>query len=176
MEIKVTIGREFGLLGRGLADLAARSRKAMAEGLNEGGDKVRTQVRRDLKEQMNVKKYGAITSRTPSHKAGPGNLRYEIHGEGKGLPIDEFPVSSAVHRPVTARPWGVSHTFKRSFKTSARGLLRARLSSKRFPIRSLRGPAVSKEIVKDKTAAHFEAEAADTVERAVVKRLGRLMG
>ncbi len=175
MEIKVTIGRGFGLLGRSLSGLA-RAQRVMAEGLNEGGDKVRTQVRRDLKEQMNVKKYGAITSRTPSRKASPGNLRYEIQGEGKGLPIEEFPVRSAAHRPVTAQPWGVSHTFKRSFKTTGKGLLRARISSRRFPIRSLRGPAVSKEIVKDRTAAHFEAEAAGTVERAVVKRLGRLMG
>lgn len=174
MAIQVTIGSGFSLLGRRLSDLA-RAERAMAEGLNEGGDKVRTQVRRDLKAQMNVRKYGAITSRTPSRKASPGNLRYEIEGEGKGLPITEFPVSAGIHRPVTAQPWGVSHTFKRSFKTRS-GLLRARLSSRRFPIRSLRGPAVSKEILKDRTAAHFEADAADIVERAVVKRLGRLMG
>ncbi|WP_198293093.1 hypothetical protein [Methylobacterium sp. WSM2598] len=167
-----------GALGRYAAALAAvpaRAARAMADGLNEGGDVERTAVRRALRAQTGVKRYGAVVERTSARRASPGHLEYAIDGKGKGMPIREFPVRAAVRAPVTAQPWGVSHTFARSFKTSAKGLLRARRGASRFPIRALYGPAIPKEIVRDQSAAEFEANAAGRVEGAVLKRLGRLL-
>ena len=96
-------------------------------------------------------------------------------GQGKGLPIKDFPVEASVGGPVTVEPWGVSHTFARSFVTSSRGLLRARRGSAREPIRTLRGPAPAKELVKDQSAAVFEAGVRAIVEPIVTRRLARLM-
>lgn len=175
--MRITVGAD-GIIGRYAARLEAmpaQARRAMADGLNEGGDLERTQVRRDLRVQTGVKRYKAVKDRTGTTRAAPGRLVYVIRGEGPGMPILEFPVASGLRRPVTARPWGVAHTFKRSFQTSGQGLLRARLGSERMPIRALYGPSVAKEIVKDETAAGFKATAAPLVERAVVKRLGRLL-
>ena len=176
MRMAVTLDSGIARFASRLAGLSPdKVRRAGAEGLNEGGDKERTLVRRDLREQTGVKRYGSVLKRTRTRRATPSRLEYEIRGEGKGMPIDEFPVRASVGAPVAATPWGVPHRFKRSFKTSAKGLLRARRGSSRFPIRSLRGPSVAKEIVKDQTADGFEATAAPLVRAAVLKRLGRLL-
>jgi len=175
MRIMVSTDNVAAQFAGRITAMSAEARRAFVQGLNEGGDLERTSVRRDLKEQTGVKRYGAILSRTGYRRASSGNLTYTVTGTGKGMPITEFPVSASARSPVTAHPWGVAHTFKRSFKTSAKGLLRARLGSGRLPIRGLNGPAVSKEIVQGETASHFQATAAPRVERAVMKRLGRLL-
>ncbi|GEP11807.1 hypothetical protein [Methylobacterium gnaphalii] len=175
MRITVTLGPGVERYAAALSAVPARAMRAFAEGLNEGGDKFRTIDRRALKGQTGVKRYGTIVSHTGTRRASAGNLEYTVLGLGKGLPIKEFPVSAAAHGPVTAQPWNVGHTFERSFKTSRKGLLRARRGSSRFPIRALYGPSIAKEIVKDESAAAFHGQAAPLVEAAVFKRLGRLL-
>lgn len=49
-----------------IAALAAKAQRAMVEGLNEGGDLLRTRARRDLREQTGVKAYGTIVENTGS--------------------------------------------------------------------------------------------------------------
>lgn len=175
MRITVTLGSDAEQFAGRIAAFPAKARQAMAEGLNAGGDLERTDVRRDVKVQTGARRYGAIKERTATKRASPGNLVYTIVGTGKGMPIREFPVSASTRGPVTARPWGVVHAFARSFRTSTKGLLRARRGTARFPIRALYGPSIAKEIVRDQTAAHFETRAGPRVQQAVVKRLGRLL-
>jgi len=143
----------------------------LREGLYEGGDKVRTKVRKALKVQTNVSKYTSITSRVDSRKNG---LSYGITGEGKGLPISEFPHSAPGN--IVATPWGKEHRFKRSFVKPDTGAFVARLSSKRFPIRKLFGPSLAKEIVKDQSLDAFETGVRTDVVPAIEKRLARMFG
>ena len=145
--------------------------RALKEGLGEGGDKVRTKVRKALRAQTNVKKAESVNSRTSSVRAG---LEYIIKGTGKGIPIEEFPVSAPGH--VTASPWGVARVFKRSFVRPDTGAYSARLSSKRFPVRKLFGPSIAKEIVKDQSLAAFEAGVRSDVIPIIEKRLARILG
>lgn len=117
----------------------------LGEALQKGGEKTRTQMRRALKGQTNVKTYGTIVAHVTGKRAG---LAYTITGRGKGLPIREFPVRVSRSRrqwvrwsprehwrlqkrnasgqfgalpdiseagEVNAVPWGVGRTFKRSF-------------------------------------------------------------
>ncbi len=164
-----------GTLGTIIAPLSKLTNPAamqpLREGLYEGGDKVRTGVRKALKAQTNVLKYDSITSRVNSRREG---LTYGITGEGKGLPIREFPHAAPGH--IVASPWGVSHTFKRSFVKPDSGAFVARLSSKRFPIRKLYGPSLAKEIVKDQSLDAFEVGVATHVVPAIEKRLARVFG
>ncbi len=118
-----------------VAALGADAPVEMARGLNDAGDIVRTQVRRALKDQMGVTSYGIVVDATGSIPASPSGLVYKITGTGKGLPIKDFPVSAAPGGPVTAMPWGVSHTFTRSFKTTRAGRLLARRGASRLPVR-----------------------------------------
>jgi hypothetical protein len=151
-----------------LRKIAGGKMGVLENGLSDGGDKVRTKVRKALKTQTNVKKYGTITSRVQGARRG---LSYVITGEGKGLPIDEFPVSAP--GSVSASPWGVMRKFKRSFVRA--GKFVARLSSKRFPVRRLYGPSIAKEIVKDQSLAAFEAGVRTDIVPEIDKRLARLL-
>jgi hypothetical protein len=191
-------------LANGLA--GPRVHKVLREGLREGGDKVRTKVRRALKEQMGVKKYGTIVRGVDGVLSHSGILRYIIRGSGQGLPIEEFPVSAKagqghirwsrrehwklqtreslgrfgkiqdVPPEVTASPWGIARTFKRSFV--AKVGYRAAIPGGKYGwvMRKLFGPGIAKEIVKDKSAGAFEMSVRTDVLPAIEKRLARLIG
>lgn len=176
MFIRVTINdaaiREFARKTQQLAGGAARVE--LRRGLQDGGNKVRTLVRRALKEQTGVVRYGLIVERVTSYIAdGAGEITYNITTRGKGLPIKEFKWS--VPGNVQAMPWNVSHLFARSFRTKVKGLLRARTTSKRFPIRALYGPSLPKELVRDKSLDAFEKGVRTIVSASIAVRMARLM-
>ena len=115
--------------------------RAIDQGLNEGGDKVRTDVRKALQKTMGVRRYGVIvkgtrsfmvrsTGQTSSFAVG-GLHQYMIIGSGKGIPIKEFTTKGALGPGggVTSNPWATLHKFKRSFggKGKIAGQFRARL-------------------------------------------------
>ncbi|TPQ51970.1 hypothetical protein C2U72_05570 [Prosthecomicrobium hirschii] len=177
--------------------LASRDRlgRALHEGVRAAGDKTRTVVRKTLHQQMGTKRYGTVVAATRSFI--PGQMTYVIEGRGKGLPIIEFPVrgSRAKRRTwreqprdaagrfgllpptdigfVTAQPWRVAHTFKRSF-VAADGTYKARLPGSTRK-RKLFGPSVAKEIVKGATRAAFEATAPREMDVQIGKRLARIL-
>ncbi len=170
----------------GLQKLEGRIGVAIARGLNEGGNKVRTQVQRALKTQAGVTKYASITSRVRTAPAAammapksgigpvrPGRLSYAIIAMGPGIPIREFPVHVTAHG-VDAKTWGVDHLFKRSFAMKGKPIataLRARLGEKRLPIRRLYGPNLAKELGQGAALQAFTVSAAAFVPPAVMKHL-----
>jgi hypothetical protein len=157
---------------------------AIARGLNESGDKVRTRVQRGLKEQTNVKTYRSITSRMRmtrafaerSRGAGSGGeaLCYSIIASGKGIPIGEFPLS-VTSKGVDAKSWGVDHLFRRSFREKLTGKLRARTGSSRFPLRALYGPSLPNEFDKGAMPGLFYASVGEFVPPALLKHLARAL-
>jgi hypothetical protein len=167
---------------RGFDGLARKIPLAIARGLNEGGDKVRTEVKRALWRQTGVRKYSSINSRTADSgkgfaRAAPGRLAYQIIATGKGIPIAEFPVTNTGHG-IDAKTWGVDHLFQRSFGIKGEGVagFRARLTNKRFPIRKLYGPSLSKELMKGEASATFHASSAAHVPPAILKQLMKALG
>jgi hypothetical protein len=76
--------------------------QVMRESLRNAGLKTRTQVRRALKEQMGTRTAKAITAHTRSY-SHEGGLAYSIEGNGKGLPIQEFPVKVSRSKKIAAR-------------------------------------------------------------------------
>ncbi len=152
----------------------SRIATAIARGLNEGGDLVRTRVQRTLKTQTNVKNYRSITSRVRTVRAFAGGLHYEIIASGKGIPIAEFPVA-VTSKGVDAKTWGVDHLFQRSFQET-NGKLRARLGHSRFPIRALYGPSLPKELGRGDVPGVFTSATAHFVPPAIVKHLARALG
>lgn len=153
-------------------------RQAIREGLNEGGDKVRTDVRKALQQQTGAKTYRAITSRTRSIKAG-GALQYVIIGSGKGLPIKEFrtQIRRGTGGGVVSEPWNVSRQFQRSFALKGQGAdgYRARTTSKRFPVRKLFGPSIPKEMMQGAIPSVFVLSVGAQVLPAIEKRLVRAL-
>lgn len=185
--------------------LPARAKRAMGEGLKQGGNKVRTKVRRALKKQVNTKSYGAIVQRTHSY-APVAALKYTITGSGIPIKIpDEIPTRARAGKgwmrwsrwqhwklqsraggrwgPITkepkpevrSRPWAVSHLFKRSFVAPSG--LKAAIpgGSGKWRFRRLYGPNVAKEIVKGQSAETFKSAVQTDVLPPIMRRLARVM-
>src|SRR3984957_13148723 len=145
-------------LQRDLDRLQARLPQAIARGLNEGGDRVRTQTQRALQKQAGFTRYASVTKRTRTARAFPGGLNYSIIVSGKpGTRPAEFRTrgSTGPGGGVTIWMWGVAHKFKRSFQQKLKGGLRMRLDAARLPVRGFDGPNLAKEAVKDKAAEAF---------------------
>lgn len=170
--MKIVVEGSTATIVAPMQKLGANALQPLREGLYEGGDKVRTRVRRALRAQTNVLKAASVNTRVTSARAG---LSYVIKGEGKGLPITEFPTSTPGGR-IASSPWGVSRLFKRSFVKPNSGAFVARLTSKRFPIRKLFGPSIAKEIVKDRSLAAFEDGVRADIVPMIEKRMARLLG
>jgi hypothetical protein len=165
---------------RDLERVQAKLPQAIARGLNEGGDKVRTQVQRALQKQTSLVRYGSVTKRVRTARAFPGGLSYSIVVAGKPpTKPGEFRtrVTTGKGGGVTIWMWGVAHKFKRSFQSAwiGGGGLRMRLDAARLPLRGFDGPNLAKEAIKDETAKAFFDTTGAAVAPLVEKNLMRAL-
>lgn len=194
--IAIRITSDIEKLTKAFARQQANVDRAIAQGLNEGGDKVRTQVRKAMREQTSLIRLNSVTSRERTVRAygaaggasksgigpvGPGSLQYQIIYNSKPTKIGEFKfsVSTGKGGGVTALMWGVSRKFARSFRikgSSGIAGLRARRTDERKPIRSFDGPDLAKEAVKGRVAETFLAESIALVPPMIEKRMARALG
>ncbi|MGI3902474.1 MAG: hypothetical protein ACRYGP_16900 [Janthinobacterium lividum] len=162
----------FDKLSQRVGAMQMRVARAIPQGLNKGGERVRTQLQRALKQQTNVKAYSSITSRVRPLMAHEGGLQYQIVVKGGAIPIKEFPVHLTL-RGVDADTWGVEHLFARSFGIKGEGVegFRARLGSARFPIRKLKGPNLAKELDRGVVPSVFTFAAREFIPPALLRQL-----
>jgi len=179
MELKID-ARDLEKLVKAVERLQKQIPAAIARGLNEGGDKVRTQVQKVLQKQTSVVRYASVTSRVRTVRAfaGPGGASsYDIVVNGKPTKMFEFKttVTKGPGGGVTAFMWNKAHKFQRSFQGSGKlaGQLTMRTVGPRLPLRSFDGPNMAKEAVKDESAAAFFATAETAVPEAVLKHLAK---
>jgi hypothetical protein len=184
---------ELRKMSRDLARLQAQLPQAIARGINEGGDKTRTQVQRALQKQSSLVRYNSVTSRVRTMRAygsgeprtgigpvGQGNLSYAIIVSGKATKPSEFKVK-VTRGPgggVSMLIWGSWHKFRRSFQIAgATGFagLRARLGPAREKLRSFDGPNLAKEATKGEVATVFFESVAAFVPAAVAKQIARIL-
>src|SRR5215472_16441697 len=150
-------------------------KRAMRESLTAAGMKTRTQVRRALKEQTNVKAAKDVNERTRSY-LNSGALEYVIEGNSRALPIDRIGNLSVTTGPgggVSAAPWDVLRQFQRSFVLH--GHYVARLGHDRMPLRRLYGPSIAKEMVKDESLIAFTRYGLPELTKQLNARLERLL-
>jgi hypothetical protein len=165
-------------LVRDLDRIEKRLPQAIARGLNEGGDKVRTQAQSALQKQTGLVRYGSVTKRTRTARAFPGGLSYSIIVSGKpATKPSEFRtrVTTGPGGGVTIWMWNTAHKFKRSFQQKLKLGLRARLGTARDKLRGFDGPNLAKEAVKDKAAEAFFRTTAAVVAPIVEKHLMRVL-
>ena len=77
MQIKFD-AHELEKLIRGIEKMPKQISAAIARGLSEGGDKVRTKVQRALKEQTGVVRYASVTSRVRTKRVRGRRRRIEL--------------------------------------------------------------------------------------------------
>jgi hypothetical protein len=165
-------------LQRDLDRIEKRLPQAIARGLNEGGDKVRTQAQRALQKQTGLTRYASVTKRTRTARAFPGGLFYSIIVSSKpATKPSEFRtrVTTGPGGGVTIWMWGVAHKFKRSFQEKFKLGLRARLGAARDKLRGFDGPNLAKEAVKDQTAEAFFRTTSAVVASIVEKQIARAL-
>lgn len=177
--IALRMSSNLGKMLKGVERQAAQVQRAIAQGLNEGGNKVRTQEQKAMREQTGLTKLASVTKRQRTILAFPGKLEYTIVVSGKPpTKPDEFKkqVTTGPGGGVTVWLWNVAHKFKRSFRGSGKiaGQLKMRTTGPRLPIRGFDGPNLAKEAVKGQVAATFIRESETIVPAMIEKRLARI--
>lgn len=204
MKIEIKVDDVLQRFGRSADNLSDKARLEMSRGLHRGGEKLRTVVRRALKKQTSVKRYGAVTERTKSFLEG--DLKLVIKADGIPLPIQEFPwrFSKSLNAKVRWSPrehwrlqardghgrwgkladdgkpgvfatmWGARHAFKRSYE-DAKGAPRMVREAGKQKTRALFGPSLAKELLQGTTLDAFNQGARTLVQAEIEKRLTKLL-
>lgn len=155
--------------GNGIARLAtamqavAGSKKVtvLRRALNHTGDKTFTTVKRTLARVIGTSqgvlmRYGRVRN----VRANNARLEYLIVSNGGPIPLKHF-AAYQTRKGVSAAPWRNRKIYRGAFIVgSLGGHVFWRTSLKRLPIERVAGPNVPKEMVKDTTAAAFQATVA----------------
>jgi len=205
MRIEIRTDAILARFGRGIDGLGERARQEMARGLARGGEKLRTPVRRALKEQTSVKRYGTIVANTRGW-LDAGALTYTIEASGKGLPLSEFPHKASRSKRLALR-WSAKEHWKLQKRDGSgrfgvlppmndagvsatmwmkkRGFVRSFVHPQRGPLmqrvagkkgmRKIYGPSLPKELIIGRTAQMFQRSARSIVMNEIEKRLARLV-
>lgn len=149
--------------------------RALARAVNHTGKKAHTAVRTALAAQTSIKKKH-IHNAVKTKQVRPGKvdaaLEYTITGSGKELPLKFFGPSQ-IKKGISVKVWGQRRHLGGGFMGPRPGLLAQRLGGHawhrmgagRMPIQKMYGPSISKELVKDQSAAAFENASAGLVDR-----------
>ena len=205
MRIEIRTDVILARFGKSIDLMSTKARQEMARGLARGGEKLRTPVRRALKEQTSVKRYGTIVANTRGW-LDAGALQYTIEASGKGLPLSEFPHKASRSKQLTLR-WSAKEHWRLQKRDSMgrfgalpamndsgvsatmwmkkRGFARSFVHPERGPLmqrvagkrsmRKLYGPSLPKELTIGRTAQTFQRLAQSTVMDEIEKRLQRLL-
>ncbi|MFA8385403.1 MAG: hypothetical protein ACEPO2_07245 [Pelagibaca sp.] len=150
-----------------------KATKAFNRALNSEGDKVRTLVRRSLRQQTGAKQK-VINRETKSFRSSFSSLTYRIEARGDHLGLSHFSPRQFSYG-VRAKPWGRSQRFEKAFLiTSLHDNVFVREGKDRLPIRKMFGPAIPKEMVQDATRDAFEAAQPDVLAEAT-RQLQRMI-
>lgn len=180
-------------------------RKILTETLRAAGLKARTAVRRALKEQMGTKSITPINKGTRSYSTESGfAFVIEGRGKGLSIrdfpmkgtrskwaryrwsPRDHWRVQARTaggrfgairertFKGVSASPWATPRSFVRSFVRADGEPAMVRQPGKRAT-RRLFGPAIWKELVKDRALVTFEQVGPAEVARILPAKMARLL-
>lgn len=165
LSVKVD-AKDFDRLAETFRRAGRNVKPALARAINHTGDKARTQVTRALVKQVGAK-YSVIRNAFATRPALAGGLIYRIIAKGGFMSLKEFAARQTA-KGVSAAPWGKRRVFPHTFiVASLGGHVFERTGRGRTPIRKLWGPAIPKELVKDRSKEAFET----TVRAELPRRL-----
>ncbi len=158
--------KDFERLAATFQSAGKNVKAALARAINHTGDKARTQVTRALVRQTGAK-YSAIRAAIRTAPAGSRGVVYRIIAKGGFMSLKEFGARQTA-RGVSAAPWSKRRVFPHTFiVASLGGHVFERTGRGRTPIRKLWGPAIPRELVKDRSKEAFET----TVRAELPRRL-----
>lgn len=190
-------GDGINRFGNGLAMLRDNGRKLCTAAMNDEGKRGRTKVFAALRAQTGISSH-SIKSAVRTRQATRNVLTFALDASGKELNISLFGASrswkkaagfgerklsrkemkgGAVQKKaillqvVRAKPWNVKRVFPGAFFVKPYGnKVFVRQSSKRFPLRQVFGPNISRELIKSQSLAAWVA-----VPDAMLREIERLL-
>lgn len=166
----VRLGAAFAAAGKSKEVIIVRA-------LNHVVDKARTQIVRDVREQMGPKfvSYGEVRKATVIKYASAGRLEAVIHAADRTYSLGRFGARQT-SKGAVASPWNQRRTFKHTFLVaSLGGNVFVRKGHGRFPLKKLWGPSVPAEMVRGNAKETFEATAAAQVVDRIEHELGAIL-
>jgi hypothetical protein len=156
-----------------LAD--GQAARVLSDGLNKAGNLARTQVKRALVTQSGVK-YRLIDQSTQTTLSTPSTLTYSLAVSGEETNLNLFGARQT-SKGVSAAPWGRRQIFDGAFIVEAwGGKVMRRASASRFPVASLWGPNLAREVLKERPLAAFETTLNERWAGQVARQLARHLG
>ncbi len=198
MSVEVRIDtRQLANLRRALVDAGTGYKRAdiiLAQSLNRAGQRVRTDLTRNLRQWTGILRRKEIAERVRPVIASPGKMSAGARVQGRHLRITKVDFAAAWRRAWPGgrhKAWARGQTARHSFMFASGkgasyggGILFTRTTSRRFPVKPLWGPNVAREVHRHRAetmtivareAAWFNTEAirrAGVELRAVKARYG----
>ncbi len=158
MQVRIDT-RKIDDLRRGLIYAGAnyqRSNVILAQSLNRAGARVRTDLTRHLKAWTGIRRRRELADRVRPVIASPGNMQAGARVQGRHLRVTRLDFGAAWRKMWSGgrhAAWARQQTADGSFMMGSGkgashggGILFARTSSKRFPIKPLWGPNAAREV------------------------------
>lgn len=150
------------------------AKRAFARAINHEMAKANTAVKRELKTATGIKS-GDISKALKRTRANSARLTAQIVARGGAMPLKYFSARQFKYG-VRARPWNRPQRFEHAFiAKSISGHVFIRSSKARLPIEMLWGPAIPKEMVKEKVINTFNRSTEGIAGRAA-HELARIIG
>jgi hypothetical protein len=168
---------EIDRLAAAFAAAGRNSKVVFVRALNHSIDKARTQIVRDVREQMGPRyvSYAQVRAATAVAYATAGRLEAVIHAADRTYSLGRFGARQTKQGAVAA-PWNQRRVFPHTFMVSSlSGNVFVRKGPGRFPIKKLWGPSVPAEMVRGNAKEHFESTAAADVIDRVEHELGAIL-
>jgi len=143
--------------------------KVCAWSLNQVGDKLRTQVKRQTAKQLGIP-YSKTEASWKIDRANPGRLEYKITGTGKTYGLEQFGARQFSYG-VRARPWGRAQKFAHAFMRKA--LVYVRTTAEQYPLHRMWGGSVPREMERDSVpyvaAQGMDKELPDVIDKKLTQ-------
>lgn len=137
-----------------------RIKTVEARALNHTGDKAYTAVRKALIAQTSASRT-LIDDALSKQKATTASLIYSIGASSRQIPLRNFQALQ-FKGGVRAKVWGKLQTYRSTFIVPAfQGGVFVRMGAGRGPIRTVYGPSIQVELIKDASLAAFKSVATE---------------
>ena len=151
------------------------AKSAFARAINHEMAKANTAVKRELRTETGIK-VGDIAKALKRTRASHNALTAQIIARGGAMPLKYFQARQQKYG-VRAKPWNRTQRFKSAFiAPTLGGHVFHRTSKARLPIEMLWGPAIPKEMMREKVTTAFGRATDKIAERAAYHELPRIMG
>jgi len=162
--IDIDVKAEVDEVVRALGRLDGEVDKAAARALNDASKAMKTQVVRELKEEMNLKNQKHLRKNVVVEKATPTRLSAAVVGGGKAVPLSSVKGSKWTKRGGVRGSYGKHNVHvQRGFKYN--NTFFKRVGKERHPITVITGPTIPTGMMKNAITRAVQTKGMDQFDK-----------